>query len=139
MRSSLVVVMMLLAGLSAGCPGDCLMEGKQDHEITLQVPPGSSVPLTLTGCSTCDHAQLKAMWDSGGSESTATGTIDLVLSPQCFVRDTKMTYPPTSFIGLVDTNVKNCGAIVDYSATVTNNTNVMLPKIEAYLVCATVQ
>jgi hypothetical protein len=136
MRARNIVVAVLVAVTTAGCTDECALEGQTAKDSLDNAAPGAVLTLALAGCSTCGHTKLTAIWN-GSNLLDATGYVEIQLSPQCFVRDTTVMATPFERSGIADTNVKNCGAVVDYAAYVTNRTNVTLDYMDIHMTCPT--
>jgi len=129
------VVVIALVG--TGCEEDlCDLDGISKTGELLRAAPDGMLMVTATGCSTCGHAKVTGTWDLAVDPS-ATGTVEIILSPQCPVADIEVQVQPGASFGGAEGNVRNCGDVVDYVGYVTNRTNLTFERMTIQLTCPT--
>ena len=129
-------LILVLVVVASGCdPGSCKATGKSAMNALADAAPGAVLTVALAGCSTCAHSHVSGYWSTNTVDSQTTGTVELQLSPSCFVKDVQVDAPPRDGNGIADGNFQNCGDTVDYSAYMTNRTNVTFDTFQMTLVC----
>jgi hypothetical protein len=125
----------VLAG--CGLDSNCTSRGKSTMTSMMNVAPGTMLSVLLSACSTCAHSQAEAQWPTAKLGASVTGTVDVKLSPGCFVQDTTQMLGPLLGDGTADANWKNCGDTLTVNAYVTNNLSVTLDSLKLTLYCPT--
>jgi hypothetical protein len=118
-----------------GLDSSCDRFGRSTKANMPAAPPGTMLQALLGKCSTCGHSQAEGKWDLTTVPDTATGNVDLKLSPGCFVTSTEQMAQPFIDGFSVNNNWKNCGDMVDVYGYLTNNTNVTLNNFQLTLYC----
>jgi len=74
--------------VASGCDaGSCKAGAKTAMNTLADAAPGAVLTVALSDCSTCAHGHATGYWSKNNFGVSNTGTVEVQLSPGCFVQD----------------------------------------------------